>query len=80
MSYDYTELQSGDDEQQARDLSLRHTNPPAQISGYDLTRFLGAGAFGEVWTGLDRNTGRQIAVKFYQHRSGVDWSLMNREG
>lgn len=79
MSYDYTELQSGDDEQQARDLSLRHTRPPAQIPGYDLTRFLGSGSFGEVWTGLDRNTGRQIAVKFYVHRGGVDWSLLSRE-
>ena len=79
MSSDYTELQSGDDEQQARELSLRHTRPPTQVPGYDLTRFLGSGAYGEVWIGLDRNTGRQIAVKFYQHRGGVDWSLLSRE-
>ncbi len=79
MSWDYTELQSGDDEQQARELSLRHTRPPTQVPGYDLTRFLGSGAYGEVWIGLDRNTGRQIAVKFYQHRGGVDWSLLSRE-
>jgi len=79
MSHDYTQLQSGDDQQQARDLSLRHTRPPTQVPGYDLTRFLGSGAYGEVWTGLDRNTGRQIAVKFYRHRGGVDWSLLSRE-
>ncbi len=79
MGSDYTELQSGDDERQARELSLRHTRPPTQVPGYDLTRFLGSGAYGEVWIGLDRNTGRQIAVKFYQHRSGVDWSLLSRE-
>jgi len=79
MSWDYTELQSGDDEQQARELSLRHTRPPTLVPGYDLTRFLGSGAYGEVWIGLDRNTGRQIAVKFYQHRGGVDWSLLSRE-
>jgi len=79
MSYDFTVSQSGDDERQARELSLRHTRPPTQIPGYDLTRFLGSGAYGEVWIGLDRNTGRQVAVKFYQHRGGVDWTLLSRE-
>ncbi|MFO7906314.1 MAG: protein kinase [Pirellulaceae bacterium] len=79
MSDDHTELQFGDDEHQARELSLRHTRPPTQVPGYHLTRFLGSGAFGEVWIGLDRNTGRQIAVKFYQHQGGVDWSLLSRE-
>ena len=52
MSYDFTVPQSGDDERQARELSLRHTRPPTQIPGYDLTRFLGSGAYGEVWIGL----------------------------
>lgn len=79
MSYEYTVPQSGDDERQARELSLRHTRPPTQVPGYDLTRFLGSGAYGEVWIGLDRNTGRQVAVKFYQHRGGVDWALLSRE-
>ncbi len=79
MSHDQTVPQSGDDERQSRELSLRHTRPPTQVPGYDLTRFLGAGAYGEVWIGLDRNTGRQVAVKFYQHRSGVDWALLSRE-
>jgi len=79
MSFDHTVPQSGDDERQARELSLRHTRPPAQVPGYDLTRFLGSGAYGEVWIGLDRNTGRQVAVKFYQHRGGVDWALLSRE-
>ncbi|MHB8970434.1 MAG: protein kinase domain-containing protein [Pirellulaceae bacterium] len=79
MSWDFTVPQSGDDERQARELSLRHTCPPTQVPGYDLTRFLGSGAYGEVWIGLDRNTGRQVAVKFYQHRGGVDWALLSRE-
>ena len=79
MSYDFTVPQSGDDERQARELSLRHTRPPTEVPGYDLTRFLGSGAYGEVWIGLDRNTGRQVAVKFYQHRGGVDWALLSRE-
>jgi serine/threonine protein kinase len=79
MSHGFTVPQSGDDERQARELSLRHTRPPTQVPGYDLTRFLGSGAYGEVWIGLDRNTGRQVAVKFYQHRGGVDWALLSRE-
>jgi len=79
MTADHTQLQSGDDELQARDLSLRQTRPPTHVPGYNLTRFLGSGAFGEVWIGLDRNTGRQIAVKFYVHRGGVDLSLLSRE-
>ena len=28
---------------------------------------------------MDRNTGRQVAVKFYQHRGGVDWAMLSRE-
>jgi hypothetical protein len=49
------------------------------VPGYQTTKFIGAGAYGEVWAGVDRNTGRKVAIKFYAHRSGVDWSLLNRE-
>lgn len=79
MNWDATVPQSGDEERRARELSLRQTRPPAEVPGYDLTRFLGSGAFGEVWIGLDRNTGRQVAVKFYRHRGGVDWAMLSRE-
>ena len=41
MSWDFTVPQSGDDERQARELSLRHTRPPTQVPGYDLTRSSG---------------------------------------
>ena len=40
---------------------------------------MGAGAYGEVWVALDTNTGRHVAIKFYAHRGGVDWSLLSRE-
>ena len=40
---------------------------------------IGAGAFGQVWVGRDLNTGRPVAVKFYMHRGGVNWSLLSRE-
>lgn len=60
-------------------LSMQATTPPAEVPGYRLTRFLGAGAFGQVWVGRDLNTGRNVAVKFYLHRGGVNWSLLSRE-
>ena len=63
----------------AEELSLRATVPPAQVPGYKLDRLLGQGAFGQVWVGTNLNTGRTVAVKFYLHRSGVNWSLLTRE-
>jgi hypothetical protein len=63
----------------AEELSLRATVPPAQVPGYKLDRLLGQGAFGQVWVGTNLNTGRTVAVKFYLHRAGVNWSLLTRE-
>ncbi len=63
----------------SQQMSLQATTPPANVPGYRLTRFLGAGAFGQVWVGCDLNTGRDVAVKFYLHRGGVNWSLLSRE-
>jgi serine/threonine protein kinase len=79
MSSDRTFQQTPTEEQQSRELSLQKTRPPAEVPGYNIKRFLGSGAYGEVWVGLDRNTGRKVAIKFYLHRRGVDWSLLSRE-
>jgi hypothetical protein len=79
MSHDYTQQQSAADEQRSRQLSLKHTRPPIEVPGYKTERFLGSGAYGEVWVGVDRNTGRRVAIKFFAHRHGVDWSLLSRE-
>ncbi|HMC12486.1 MAG TPA: serine/threonine-protein kinase, partial [Pirellulaceae bacterium] len=79
MSSDFTFQQTPADQQRSQDLSLQRTRPPAEVPGYQTQRFLGAGAYGEVWVGLDRNTGRKVAIKFYLHRHGVDWSLLSRE-
>jgi serine/threonine protein kinase len=68
-----------DDLKEAENLSRRPTHPPAQVSGYEFQKFLGRGAFGEVWLAEDRNTGRRVAIKFYNHRGGLDWSLLSRE-
>lgn len=60
-------------------LSRPRVAPPARVAGYEVVRCLGEGAFGSVWLATERNTGKQVAVKFYSHRRGIDWSLLNRE-
>lgn len=79
MNSDYTQQQSLNGLQRAEQLSLQSTVPPADISGYKIEKLLGQGAFGQVWMGRDLNTGRQIAIKFYLHRGGVDASLLTQE-
>jgi len=63
----------------AQQLSTERTSPPTQIQGYQFQQFLGAGAYGEVWLAVEQNTGRRVAIKFYFHRGGLDWSLLSRE-
>src|SRR5882672_9751039 len=79
MVLEHTQQQSSDEQARAQALSLKRSQPPAQVPGYETRRFLGAGAYGEVWVAVDRNTGRQVAIKFYAHRGGLDWSLLSRE-
>jgi serine/threonine protein kinase len=55
-------------------LSLQRLRPPAKVSGYEQEQFLGRGAFGEVWRAIDSNSGRAVAIKYYSHRGGLDWS------
>lgn len=74
-----TEAQSAGGQAAARRMSLHSTVPPAEVPGVRVERFLGAGAFGQVWVGRDLNTGRGVAVKFYLHRGGVNWSMLSRE-
>ncbi|MCC9640681.1 serine/threonine protein kinase [Rhodopirellula sp. JC740] len=74
-----TESQTIGGQAAARRLSMGATMPPAEVPGVRLQRFLGSGAFGQVWVGRDINTGRGVAVKFYLHRGGVNWSLLSRE-
>lgn len=79
MSDEYTQQQTLGEQLEAERLSRQATTAPAEIPGYWIERFLGAGAFGQVWVGRDLNTGRPVAIKFYLHRSGVNWSLLQRE-
>lgn len=79
LGFQQTEQQTLGELQAAEELSLRSTTPPTTPPGYRLERFLGAGTFGQVWYGRNLNTGRPVAVKFYLHRGGVNWSLLARE-
>jgi len=76
---DETERQSVGEQMRAEELSRRPTAPPANLPGYQLEKFLGAGTFGQVWYGHDLNTGRPVAIKFYLYRGGVNWALLSRE-
>ncbi len=58
---------------------MRPTAPPTEVHGYTIDSFLGSGAFGEVWSGIDRKTGRKVAIKFYTRRSSIDLTLLARE-
>ena len=60
-------------------MSQERRGPPLTIPGYESRQFLGSGAYGEVWVAVDQNTGRRVAIKFYTHQSGLDWSLLSRE-
>lgn len=74
-----TQQQTERGQHRARELSLERQRPPRDVPGYQIRRFLGSGAYGEVWVAVDENTGRQVAIKFYLHRGGLDWSLLSRE-
>lgn len=79
MDEGQTFLQGDDEQQAAQQQSLRGRRPPTDVPGFEPLRYLGSGAYGEVWLAVDRNTRRQVAIKFYAHRGGLDWSLLSRE-
>jgi serine/threonine protein kinase len=53
--------------------------PPARVPGFTVLKRLGEGAYGSVWLAREENTGKRVAIKYYTHRGGLDWSLLNRE-
>lgn len=79
MALDRTEHQSTRQLDEAKKLSLEPTRPPGTIPGYKIIRFLGSGAYGEVWSADDLKTGRKVAIKFYTRGSLTDISLLASE-
>lgn len=76
---DKTEIQDDDAREDARQMSLQGNEPPSEIEGYSILRRLGTGSYGTVWLAREDNTGRMVAIKYYPHRRGLNWSLLNRE-
>jgi serine/threonine protein kinase len=74
-----TQVQGDDEREGSRRLSIEGNQPPAEIDGYTMIRRLGTGAYGTVWLAREDNTGRMVAVKYYPHRRGLNWSLLSRE-
>ncbi len=74
-----TEIQSNDEQERSRRLSLQGNTPPAEIEGYSIVRRLGTGAYGTVWLAREDRTGRMVAIKFYPHQRGINWSMLSRE-
>ncbi len=79
MSIDPTEIQGGPERRRARDMSLQRGHPPTQVPGYEPEQFLGVGAMAKCGWPWSRIPGRRVAIKFYAHRGGLDWSLLSRE-
>ncbi|MBI1347467.1 protein kinase [bacterium] len=65
--------------EQAVRLSAAQDVPPSTVPGYEVLKRIGAGKFGSVWLAREHNTGKQVAIKFYSQRRGVDWALLGRE-
>ncbi len=74
-----TQVQDEDARQRARELSQPGEAPPAVVPGYQIVRRVGTGNYGSVWLAREQNTGKHVAIKFYLHRRGVDWTLLSRE-
>ena len=78
-----TEIQSPEMLGASIDLSIpthvaQHPDAP-QVAGYVLTELLGEGAYGQVWRAWQIRTRKEVAVKVFKQRSGLDWILLQRE-
>ncbi len=65
--------------EQSRRMSLEGARPPRNVPGYEILQPLGEGSYGSVWLARESKTGRQVAIKFYSRRRGLDWPLLSRE-
>jgi len=74
-----TLTQDAESVERAREQSALAGAPPAAIPGYRILKPIGEGKYGSVWLAREQNTGKHVAIKFYTHRRGVDWSLLGRE-
>lgn len=79
FSLERTPIQTDSQQEESRRKSLAADVIPRTVGGYDVLKCLGEGSFGTVWLARERKTGRQVAIKFFTHRRGIDWTLLTRE-
>lgn len=79
MTSDKTQQQSSEEREFARERSRESTQPPSTIPGYRIKKFLGQGAYGEVWSAVNLKTSREVAIKFYAKGFKADVSLLAQE-
>ena len=75
----HTLPQSADERAHSRAMSEQSALPGLRVPGYELLSLLGEGAYGAVWLAREQKTGKDVAIKFYTHRGGLDWALLSRE-
>jgi serine/threonine protein kinase/formylglycine-generating enzyme required for sulfatase activity len=77
-----TEAQSDEQLAVSAELSTQRgvADPHApKVAGFTLTRLLGEGAYGQVWHAWQNRAGKEVAIKLFTRRSGLDWILLQRE-
>src|SRR5580704_15798383 len=74
-----TLCQDADAIEQSLEMSSLVGDAPSVVPGYRILKPIGEGKYGSVWLAREQNTGKHVAIKFYTHRRGVDWSLLGRE-
>ncbi len=78
-----TQVQTPESLSRSADLSIpAHVQPhpsAPKLTGYILTQSVGEGAYGQVWRAWQLRTRKEVAVKVFTHRTGLDWILLQRE-
>jgi len=76
---DQTPLQPAQDRENSRRQSLELVEIPTTVGNYEILKNIGEGSYGTVWLARERKTGKQVAIKFFTNRRGLDWTLLTRE-
>ncbi len=80
---DATLKQTDEDIDRAAQLSVTQstvTAPSApSIPGYKPIARVGEGAYGQVWRAIQSRTNKEVAVKIFTQRGGLDWLFLQRE-
>ena len=79
---DATLVQEEDLQAQALELSrvsVAGARRAPDLPGYELKECLGAGSFGEVWSGIQVRTGQTVAVKIITVSASMNWHYLEHE-